>query len=363
MSNRIEIARETVPSIPALEAEWRALEADAGRGFFLSWAWIGTWIATLPPDVTPILLRAHLDDETVGLALAVESGPHRWMLPARTLSLNATGAPNLDTIYIEHNGFLCAPADEKMILAALAAWFADEATGINILRLPGIAEPLAPGRLLDECIEEPGFITDLAPIAASDGDVGTILSSNTRQQLRRIWRGYEQRGPLTIKEAGSADEAVAFFETLKKLHVASWDRRQRRHAFAVPAFERFHRALIEREFRHGKIQLLRISAGADAIGYLYNFRHGDTVYAYQSGFDDGDRKLSPGVASHALALRHNALQGALRYDFLAGSNRLKQSFATEEYVLYWQMLRHARIDHRLKAAMRRLKRRIAKSET
>ncbi len=360
MSARIEITREALPPLEQIGAEWRALEAQAGRGFFRSWAWIGTWLATLPAEVTPFLLRAHLGNETIGLALGVEGGTRRTVLPARTLSLNATGIADLDTIYVEHNGFLCAAADEKTILTELTVWFERDAVGLDALSLPGVAEPIVAGRLLEERIDEPGFITDLTPIAASNGDVGTVLSSNARQQLRRIWRGYEQGGALTIREAGDVAEALVFFAALKLLHVASWERRHKRHAFAVPAFERFHRALIEREFKNGRIQLLRIAAGAEAIGYLYNFRHGDTVYAYQSGFDDGDRKLSPGVASHAMALRHNALQGVSRYDFLAGSNRLKQSFATEQYVLCWQVLRRSRFDHRLKAAMRRLKRRIAR---
>jgi CelD/BcsL family acetyltransferase involved in cellulose biosynthesis len=163
-----------------------------------------------------------------------------------------------------------------------------------------------------------------------------------------------------VSEAATVREALAYFNELKKMHIVSWERRRRRHAFAAPHFERFHRALIEREFANGAIQLLRITAGDAAIGYLYNFRSNGIVYAYQSGFDDGHRGLSPGVVSHALALAHNAERGARLYDFLAGANRLKENFASNRYRLYWQVLRRPRLDRRLRAAARQIKRTLVR---
>ena len=67
------------------------------------------------------------------------------------------------------------------------------------------------------------------------------------------------------------------------------------------------------------------------------------------------RGFSPGVASHALAAAHNAAQGERLYDFMAGANQLKESFATKRYRLVWQVLQRPRLDHRLRAAARRIK--------
>jgi CelD/BcsL family acetyltransferase involved in cellulose biosynthesis len=353
LAEPVNILREKLPPLPALEREWRALEREMERGFFLSWAWIGTWLATLPPSVAPFLLRARHGEATLGLAVGVERARPRG------LYLNATGDRDLDAIYTEHNGFLCAISAEKALLTALAAWFARSVPALGALHLPGIAAPARPGRLLDERHEVAGFAIDLARIAAV-GEVAAVLGANARQQLRRALRGYERRGPLSLVEAGGIGEALDFFAALKQLHIASWQRRGRPHAFSTPHFERFHRALIEREFAHGGIQLLKIAAGEAAIGYLYNFRRNGIVYAYQSGFDDGRRGLSPGVVSHALAIAHNAASGARLYDFLAGANRLKESFATLRYTLVWQTLRRPRLDHRLRAAARRIKRRMTR---
>ncbi|HEY1506898.1 MAG TPA: GNAT family N-acetyltransferase [Stellaceae bacterium] len=354
MRESIDIQRETLPTRAALEREWRALERMAGRGFFLSWSWIGTWLATLPPDVEPFLLRAKRGGATLAVALAVEGATQQ------ALYLNATGDRNLDAVYIEHNGFLCEISAERAVMTALAAWFAQVQPPLDALHLPGITAAARYGGLVADVREASGFATNLTRVAKAGGDVGAALGGKMRQQLRRAQRAYEARGALQLSEAASVGEALAFFDAMKRLHIASWQRRRRRHAFASPHFECFHRALIEREFDNGAIQLLRVVAGAAPIGYLYNFRRDGILYAYQSGFDDGHRGVSPGVVSHALAIAHNAQRGDRLYDFLAGGNRLKESFATNRYKLFWQVLRRPRLDHRLRAAARQIRRKLAR---
>ena len=361
MAEPIDIHREALPPRAALEREWRTLEGHAGRGFFLSWSWIGTWLATLPPGIAPFLLRAKRGNTTLGLAIGIEhDASRRKLLPARSLYLNATGDRDLDTIYIEHNGFLCQMSAEHALLNALVAWAAQQQPALEALHLPGIAAPARRGRLVQELHEVPGFATDLTRVRKAESDVGAVLGAKARQQLRRAMRAYEARGALALTEATSLDQALDFFAAMKRLHIASWQRRHRRHAFSAPHFENFHRALMEREFAGGAIQMLRVTVDRAAIGYLYNFRDHGIVYAYQSGFDDGHRGLSPGVVSHALALAHNAAAGERLYDFLGGANRLKENFATNRYKLLWQVLRRPRLDHRLRAAARDLRRRIVR---
>src|SRR5262249_5452108 len=153
--------------------------------------------------------------------------------------LNATGDRDLDAIYIEHNGFLCEISAEGAVLNALAAWFGQARPPLDALHLPGIAAPARRGRLIEDAREVPGFAMNLGRVAKADGDVGAALGGKARQQLRRAMRAYEARSTLELSEATSVGEAFAFFEALKQLHVASWERRHRRHAFASPHFEHF----------------------------------------------------------------------------------------------------------------------------
>ncbi len=104
---------EPIESRATLEAEWSALEARVPAAFFLSPAWIGTWLATLPPRLRLYRAAAHRGRDVAGLAILV-ANPLRPLLrvPSRGIHFNATGDDRWDCIAIEHNGFLAAPADQ-----------------------------------------------------------------------------------------------------------------------------------------------------------------------------------------------------------------------------------------------------------
>jgi CelD/BcsL family acetyltransferase involved in cellulose biosynthesis len=364
LAKDIRFTIQPIDSPQALESGWRELEARSSRSFFLSWAWIGTWLATLPAEFRPLLVSAREGARVAGLAVVIASTVRQNFRATRHgLHLNSTGDPRWDCIAIEHNGFLCDPREEGVILDGFFDWFAREAVGMaDELRLPGITLPLDTETLnrrgfLHSTNTEPGYAVNL-DFVAKDGELGSVLSGNARQKLRRTERDYESQGKIEIDAAGDVAEALGFFRALKSLHVASWERRGRRHSFSEPYFERFHEQLIAREFARGSVQLLRLRAGGRDFGYLYNFRKDGRVSAYQSGFDDSDRKRRPGVLSHSLAIRWNARNGERVYDFLAGENQMKSTFATDRYVLSWQVVRRALLKYRLESLTRHVVQRV-----
>jgi CelD/BcsL family acetyltransferase involved in cellulose biosynthesis len=362
---QIVFCREALPSLPMLESEWCALESVATPSFFTSWQWIGTLVSAVPPAGRPKLLRGRAGGETVALASLGASRRRRHSLVrSRALYLNEIGDARFDSLTIEHNGVLTATGWEKAVGDGLVDWFAGICKEADELQVSGSRVPL-PQKRLEECgltsikTALPSYSVDLRRLAASNGELDPVLSANARQQLRRAFRHFQGHGPLHLGEAASVMEALSFFNSMKALHCASWERRSKPHSFAGEFFEPFHRLLIERSFAKGGTQLLRASAGDRVIGYLYNFRLGNRVYSYQSGFDDVDRRERPGVVAHALAIRHAFRAGASVYDFMAGSNRLKQSFATCCEPMLWQVIQQPRLVFRLEDFARRLKHSLA----
>ncbi len=210
---------------------------------------------------------------------------------------------------IEHNGILTAPDHEKAVLDALIGWFAGLRREADELYLSGSLRPLPEAaltahRLMCSEFARPCYSVELDRLTASDGALDPVLSANARQQLRRAFRRFEAQGPLGLREAASEAEAQDWFTGLKSLHCASWARRGIAHSFSREFFEPFHRRLIERSFAEGAVQLVEARAGERVIGYLYNFRRGGRLYAYQSGFADADPRERPGAVTHALAIRH-----------------------------------------------------------
>ena len=359
----VEFRREPLPPLPILGREWRALEAISTASFFTSWRWIGTLLATVPATRHPSLLRGVVQGETVALALLGSAVTRRrhGLIQSRSLHLNEIGDPSFDALTIEHNGILAATGREPEVYDAALAWFAGMSHEADELyfsgSMPRLPEEAVEGRGLGRSESRvPSYSVDLALLSPSCGELYPVLSANARQQLRRAFRNFEQRGSLCLTAATTLEEALKFFAELKALHCASWERRGRVHAFTGAFFEPFHRRLIESSLDDGGIQLLKASAGEQVIGYLYNFRLGSRIYAYQSGFAEAGRGERPGVVAHALAIRRAFRSGARVYDFMAGRNRLKQSFATRCEPMLWQVFQQPRLAFRLERLAGRVKR-------
>jgi CelD/BcsL family acetyltransferase involved in cellulose biosynthesis len=348
------------PADNHIEAEWRHLEKRVKSSFFTSWDWTGTILTTLPVEFSPSLIRLSEQAETVGLAyLGKDRALRHFLVWSNRLHLNAPGA----CLTIEDNLLAAKPDLERACWTAILEWFGHQQKQADELLVPGLREPLdlsMPALLGLHCntIAIRSYHVDLTRLGASNGRFADLLSNNARYQLRRSMRDYGGAIALELIEARTADEALAWFDNMKALHIDSWTRRGMTHAFSDPFFEKFHRKLIQRTFAAGRIQMLRIDSRGCPIGYLYNFRDSQRTYAYQSGFADKDRRLRPGVVSHALAIEHNFRLGAGIYDFLAGTNRLKSSFATDHRDLYWATVQLPRLRFRLENMARSAKRRL-----
>ena len=326
------------PAPPLLAETWQALEARAGGSFFQGWSWTGCDYATRFPD--PVLLRAEESGRVLALGL-FNRRPRR--LARSSLHLGESGDAALDAVFIEHNGFLidrAAPAGLAAACLRAALTLALPEGGTRRLVLSGIdddlfavARPFAP----HVTAVRPAPFVDLAGLRTRGVPYLDRLSANTRYQLRRSARAYAARGPLAVQRAASLAEALDFLDRLARLHQRTWQARGKPGAFANPAFREFHAALIARGLPRGEVDLLRIAAGGDAIGYLYNFRYRDRIAAYQSGFDyeAAGAHAKPGLTCHHLAIEHYAATGAVAYDFLAGGDRYKASLADAAATLHW----------------------------
>lgn len=314
----------------SLQEDWRALEAEAAPfSFFQSWSWIGCLAEERFPD--PVLIRATDGGRTVGLALFNRRG--------EALSLSENGDRARDSIYVEHNGPLVAAGmpDDLPGRMLAAAW---GVKGVRRLILSGV-----PLRLLDPAggiaarqRQDVAPFVDLGSLAPGRDGLLAALSANTRAQLRRSARHFSRLGPLALTRPGTEAEAVSWFSELVTLHTARWQRAGLPGAFSNPFMSRFHATLLPSARTRGEVDLWRVAAGTETLGYLYNFRHRGTVYAYQSGLKEfpGEAQARPGLVGHWLAIEEAKAAGLAHYDFLAGPARYKLSLATGRVTLAWE---------------------------
>jgi CelD/BcsL family acetyltransferase involved in cellulose biosynthesis len=322
-----------VGDIADLGARWRDLERRAAGSFFQSWTWVGCLAAERFPD--PILVEATDGGRVVALALFNRI---RRSVGPPVLYLGESGRAELDCPYIEQNGVLAEAGREEELaeLCLLAVAVSHD------LVLSGVGDPLlavarrAAGLVSVRRVQASPFV-DLAELRRLGADYLAGRTANTRQQIRRSDRFYEQAGPIVVETAESVMSAHAMLDEMAALHQAAWTARGQPGSFARPFFRRFHRALVTTALPRREVSFLKISCGKSIIGILYNFTCKNTVSAYQSGFlyPDRQHQAKPGLTCHHRAIRRSLDQGFDIYDFLAGEDRYKRSLSDLSHRQSW----------------------------
>jgi CelD/BcsL family acetyltransferase involved in cellulose biosynthesis len=345
-----------LPDRAALARRWQALEARADASFFLGWTWTGAWLDSY--GVTPeLLVVTDADGADVALALVGHAMRPRLLGRTATLSLNQSGDPSIDRPYVEYNGLLVAHGLEEEANAA-AAMALSRRRDWRLLRLSGIApdSPLLAmsARRRIPVDSAPVYQVDLDAVRAADGDYLSLLSSNTRSQIRRAMK--DHGGPLPDISVGGLDDIGPWLEEMAALNMG----RHADNAWDDAGFRAFVATIAGRGLTSGAVELLRFSDAGGPVGLLVNFIHGGVAMNYQSAFaQPRTAKDKPGLLCHAAAVGHYAARNLSLYSLLAGKDRYKQSLSTREERLEWWHLERFSPRLEAEALLRRLLRRPA----
>ncbi len=366
-SAHLQVFSRPLPAIDNLRPLWVELQSRSDTSFFVSWCWIESWLLWLPRACEAELIEVHDADSRVALAIFVRSkqARARGLIRTRSLHLHATGNARLDELTIEYNGLLAQRHCEAESANAIAAFLCsndrhwDEVffDGIDPRFLPAVsnAEDV---RLVNRDV--PVHLVDLQAARQSKNGYLGLIGNNTRYQIKSSQRHFEKRGLIDIVAADSAAQALEFLTALKAMQAPRWNERGRESSFEIIEFEQFHRTLITRQFESGCIQLLKITVGAQVLGYLYNFVHRGTVLHYQVGIDyqrfGGHH--SPGLVANRLAIELNVKAGRDQYNFLAGDVLYKRRLSTHSERIVWTVLRRNRIRFRIEEFLTQSLRRI-----
>jgi CelD/BcsL family acetyltransferase involved in cellulose biosynthesis len=289
----------------------------------------------------------------------------------RTLHLGTAGEPDPDTVRVEYNRLLVAPADRLAFAAALLA--AVRAAGIRYDAL--VLDGFAPEDIEPFLQSEPAFrlsrrishVVNLRAIRDGGGSVGVALGRGTNYKIRRSRRRLEEaHGPLRIDWAATLDEAEDIFAEMVALHLARWDRSAAPAKFASPRFHAFHRDLVRRLFPRGGIALVRVSAGEVTVGCDYSLIERGRMLAYQWGLRQfEDTLISPGLVTAAVVMQAALERGLDEYDWLAGDVFYKRQLSTTTRQLIWAELPHGPRGHLIEQLIRarRSARRVRRRST
>lgn len=346
----IAVKIRQLPNMGELEPIWRDLECRSKGVFFVSWAWIGVWLANLPNCLSLRLMQAEICGRIVGLGiLARGQSKKKGNIPyCATEYLHETGVRDFDMV-IEHNDFLLDDSCEVEARSAMIDHWLHQVDRVSELNVPGtsngawLSEFVDPGRYgmkrFDMTMKSHAM--NLEEVRRVGGDPMILLDGRTRAKIRRAMREYATMGELHIAMASNVVEGLEWFDALEILHQKRWNMKGEPGCFSNPNFVRFHRMMISRNHGNGSAIVMRINIGDSALGYLYGFADKNRFYVYQCGFDYEivERSSMPGFVCHVHAMRLLANRGLKIYDFMAGFSGYKSALCNVEESMTWTTFR------------------------
>lgn len=329
---RVEL--ENQPSRHEVETLWRELEENSDCHFFLSWHWISAWLKSVAGDVR--LLKIYVGTDLIAMGFISMPVARRVLrfFRSRQISLNETGEALRDQQWIEYNGLIAAEKHRAVATRAAVRHLLEADSGWDELLIGVI--PDSEAKLYVDSFQLRSHVKweSVSHAIQLDGidSMQTYLrrlSKNTRYQISKSVRLYQSSGDILVKSAKTPDEAKQMLRELAPHHIARWGSGFQESGFANQYFVEFHEALIDASFNAGSIDVLRITAGTELVGYFYNLLYRGRVYFYLSALPSvSDNKLRPGLVGHSLLVEHYASRGFSVYDLMGGGESYKDRMAT-----------------------------------
>ncbi|KRW82526.1 GNAT family N-acetyltransferase [Marinobacter sp. P4B1] len=363
-SERLQVVRYPVADLERLEALWRDLEGRASPTVFLSWQWLGHWLAVYEPQAQ--VLEVTQGDRVVGLGIVVQTEERRHgVLRSNCLRLHQTGHRQQDQIWIEYNGFLAEQGMEASVAAACLKHLCNDMTQWDEFIVGAIDAEEArhyaelTGLFAHLRWEAPCYGVDLDALRRSGQHYRDTLTRNTRYQINRSHRLYEAWGAVELVRPDSAEEAVAIFDSIGPLHLNRWGAGPDQSGYANPDFVRFHRSLIQDQWASGGVDLVSVKAGDDMIASFYNLLYDQKVYFYLGGMKtEPDNRYKPGLLGHSLCIEDYRHHGFHYYDFMGGDERYKTQLGSLHKQLVQVSLQRDRFKLKLEDVMRKARNRL-----
>ena len=337
----IQVVR-TMESLGALREEWNALyEAALNPSPPLHFDWIWNWLELHSKGYVNgtqglRVICCRREGKLIAALPLYQRRAMRLTDGGKHLSFISTGQHEHDELCSDYMDMLCLEdCKERCVELGWQAILEDLQQGYDRVELSDMADD----SVLVKCVRNSGADSDVqivprgvCPIADLTGGFDAYLSrlsSNTRQQIRRLLRAAIQAG-VEMERAHTVEEAYGFFEEMIELHQKRWTTAGERGSFASASFTEFHRKLIRDWFASGRVILTRIRKGEQTLAVKYGFRTRAKFDFYQSGvrMDEDCPIRSPGIVSFMMLMQHLIEHGVLSFDFLRGSSSYKQRLAT-----------------------------------
>ncbi|WP_026377135.1 GNAT family N-acetyltransferase [Aestuariibacter salexigens] len=328
MAEKIEIKQLEARALGTedLKRIWSTLFQESNASTFLSWPWIKAMLKTCGDDT--LILVATLNVKTVGCGIVSFTKG----INTKKAFLHRSGKQELDQVWTEYNDFLLHKDYVKEARLALIDYCVANLQW-NEFVIGASCKDAVSAFKLHPLIERTEWLSQCFYVNLvnykSDSDYLASLSRNTRYQIKRSLKEFNDLGTLSIERADSTETALSWISDAAPHHIKRWTGTRVGSGFTNPQFVQFHERFIRNAFEQDMIDILRISAGDNIISYLYNFVEGPIIRFYLSSnvYENDASQARPGLVAHFLAIRYYLNAGKKIYDFMGGESRYKLSLS------------------------------------
>lgn len=325
---------DTLAELVALEREWNELfTRSASASPPLQWGWVREWWRYFgTPNRSLAIVTVRQGSQLIGVLPLYRETDARKRAALFSVSLSRESS---HSFYPEYIDVLTAPGSDAAVTGAIIKLVSDmgwgrlEAIQLGLCRKGGLLERvIAPAMKVPwGSIERTEFRAPVADLRGGLEGYLRALSTNARQQMRRLLRSFRELNGTHFEIAHSREEADRFLLELIELHQKRWHAENEPGAFSTPERIAFHRAVVERLFE--SVVLSRLSYQGETIAVLYGFLVGRKFDFYQSGNSACEIPLKrPGILAHLLTMEALSKNGLETYDFLEGEAPYKVQLRT-----------------------------------
>ncbi|MGI9354801.1 MAG: GNAT family N-acetyltransferase [Rhizobiaceae bacterium] len=336
----------------AVRPQWDAVyHRDPESHFFLSWGWLAELFRHNPARWRVFAVRGKgLNSGYVGFFPA-KYRVH-WSASSKSFQTEIEAGGRLG--WSEYTGFLCDPAHEEQVMAALA----DKLSALPWVRLSVCYEPSR--RRADLFMN--AFSTDqfrcryrdyrinkgqtdnlVCPQITLPPDYETYLqtciSSNTRQKIRRFTRKLIDTGDLHVVQT-TAENFDRHADILFGLWKQKWS--SVKGAKRAEIVVTMYREMLHKSLTLGALHLPVLWRGEDPLGALGCIVDADKKHLHfvVSGREEAESGTQSGLLLHAQSIRWAIENNIEVYDFGHGNEAYKYSFgARDQRVKYFAIQR------------------------
>ena len=325
---------DSLEALEGLRASWdELLDELPNASTFSTWEWLAPWWRAFGNgQELRVLAFEDGSSRLVGLApLAVYRRRLPTGLQLRVLRLMGDGSGDSDNLEV-----LARSGRETEVMAALLDYLQRESRRWDYCEfrtMPGdspavsaLRSMLRERRWTTFTWERPWSVVTFP----ENWDLYlNQLSSEDRKNLERYSRRLEKRYQVRYSKCSEPAQVPEYLEALFRLHQMRWELRGEPGSFGSAARRQFYHELARLLLARGRLEFWVLELDGKIAAAQFAFRHGNTVFQLQEGFDPAHGSDRVGFLLRGYVLKQLTSDGVRRYDFLFGTSSDKARWGAQ----------------------------------